>query len=121
MKKIKILLLVLITFTTTVIGQVITTNTMWTNESLEHVPMVNSFDLSHGADRDVSWYFSPRYHDVFKRVSDITFGYTRAGEFFRAADYLDRNSELVHIQFFPREEAIRVTYYDTNLVFEFFK
>jgi hypothetical protein len=121
MNKIKLLLLVLVASTATAFSQIVITNIMWTNESLEHVPMVNSFDLSYGDDKDVSWYYTQHFHDVFKRVSDITFGYTRAGEFFRAADYLDRNSERVHIQFFPQEEAIRVTYYDTNLVFEFFK
>jgi hypothetical protein len=121
MKKLKLLLLILVLSTTAAFTQILITNTMWHSTDKQFIELVNHFNLSYGTNKDIAWYSSPQFNDVFKRISDITYGYTTNGQYFRAANYFDKSGEILHIQYFPYEEAIRATYIDGGLYFEFFK
>jgi hypothetical protein len=79
------------------------------------------FDLSFGENNDVFWFKSIDHNEIFVRKTATDFGFTKSDEFYKMAFYLDSNNFLTLIQYFPYEDAVRVTYYDTNIVFEFFK
>jgi hypothetical protein len=121
MKKLKMLLLVLVAFTTTVFSQILTTNIMYHNFTDDHVEMVHTFNMSFGENKDVAWYHNHQFNDVFQRISTFEMGFTKKGEYYKAAEYLDGKGYEVVIQYFPDASAVRVFYPHNQRVLEFFK
>jgi hypothetical protein len=93
---------------------------MWHNFAGDHVEMAHTFNLTFGDNGDVAWYHNHEFHDVFKRISTFETSFTKKGEYYRAADYLDGKGYEVIIQYFPNIPAIRIFYPHNNRVLEFF-
>jgi hypothetical protein len=121
MKTLKILLLVLVAFTTTAFGQVLHTKTMYNSFTNDIVEMSHSFNMSFGENKDITWFHNNQFNDTFKRVSDFETGFTKHGEFYRAAEYVDGKGVHVMIQYFPHVSAVRVLYFHNRRILEFFQ
>jgi hypothetical protein len=107
-------------FMTTIFSQIIRTNTIWVNSNPEEfIQSNNVFSFNVGKNKDLSWFHDGEYNEVFKRVSDDTLGNTEGGYFYKVAPYLDTQGNLIYIQFFPLQEAIRFIYDKTGLVVQF--
>jgi hypothetical protein len=120
MKKLTLLLITLL-YSTYVFTQILTTTTLYHNFTNDFTSDYHTFDVSFGTNKDVAWYYDHQFNDVFKRISTFEFGFTKGGEFYRAAGYIDGKGYEVIIQYFPNITAIRVTFLHDGRVLEFFK
>ena len=102
-------------------SQTLKTNIMWYSFTDRHDDVDNTINVKYGKNKDVYWYHSKVFNEVFTRKSNFKKGKTTSNEKFVGALYDSVKDGEVFIQYFKRNQAVRISYIDMDLIIEFFK